>query len=306
MNILLTGATGFIGSNFLLYLKKNNCKDTFVLLTSERIDGYKCVLHKDYEFSVNDFYEAGIEKIDAVILLGAYVEKSRNEPEQTRKHLSSINNVDYLLHHLPNIPKKVIYCSSIAVYGFDSTISYRPETNILYDEETPTNPIRTYALSKLLGERLVEEWGRENGCDVQILRIGSVYGPGRRFYNFLGTAVNCVIDHKNMSMFAPPNQMWNFVYAEDVAGWILNSVHIRDNCGVINLTSSVNYTSIEVCEAVKQVWNSFRYDIITDIQYKGQDKAFDSRKREKCLGTETVSLIEGLKIIKDFNNTNIQ
>lgn len=294
MNILLTGATGFLGSNFLRWWRTCSRADNLVLLTSRDVDGFPCVLHKGFSFESGDFLSAGIEAIDAVILLGAYVEHGK-EPGIVRKHISSLNNIDYTLNHLPNIPQKVVYCSSIAVYGFDASVPYTGQTP-LHTEESPLLPSRkAYALSKCMGERLVQEWCSENDCACQVLRLGAVFGPGRRFADFLGSAVAAAKEGKTFSMYAPIDQRWNYVYIEDICRWLLAAVKLTEQPGIINLTSSANYTSVEVLEKVKEAVPTFQWAPKKEIEPRGVDKAFDSTKRERYLGMEEWSLAAGLK-----------
>ena len=93
MNILVTGATGFIGSRFIemaeQYLEKG---DQLVLLTSREIEGYKCILHQGYTFSANDFVAAGIEQIDKVIHIGHFIYQRHPGVYIAKGNLSSINN----------------------------------------------------------------------------------------------------------------------------------------------------------------------------------------------------------------------
>ena len=302
MNILLTGGSGFIGSHLLKYIQSVSCTDNIILLTSRKIEGFTCILHHNYCFSKKDFTDAGIDRIDVVLLLGAYVEKQRGEAHCAQKNISSINNLIYLLENIPGIPKKIIYCSSISVYGFDSKSLYI-KNPAMYNEMTRIAPVRTYALSKALGERFVEEWARERQCDFLILRIGVTYGTnggnGRGALDFLGMAIHCAVTGTELSMYASPEQIWNFVCVLDVVKWIFSAIFLDDDTELINLTSSYNYTSLEVCEIIKKVWPDFRYRVITDRIYKGNDKAFDSSKREQLLGEETYPLLDGLTDFKE-------
>ena len=225
-----------------------------------------------------------------IILLGAYVEKSKNDPGLVKKHLSSINNIDYLLNHLPNVPQKLVYCSSIAVYGFQQT---KP---MLYDESSMLNATTPYALSKCMGELFVTEWAKEHNCELQIVRIGSVYAGGEKVNNgFLGYAIKSACERKEFYVTISPQQIWNYVYVDDISRWILNSVFLEDSPGIINLTASRNYTTKEIMETIKQLEPSFSFVFEDSVTRDGINKAFDSKKREKYLGLEKYLLYEGLK-----------
>ena len=217
------------------------------------------------------------------------------DPNLVKKHLSSINNIDYLLANLPNIPQKIVYCSSIAVYGFIS------EGSVLYDENSILNIVTPYAISKRMGELLLTEWANENNCALQIVRIGSVYAEEEIVNNgFLGYAVKSAREKKVFRISISPQQMWNYVYVDDVSQWILNAVYLNESPGVINLTATRNYSTHEIMEVIKNLDPSFTFMYEeNNILSKKMDKAFCSEKRNRYLGMENYSLCSGLqKILK--------
>lgn len=300
--VLMTGACGFLGTNFLSYCKKNVDRNdlNIIPLTSKNIEGYRCVLYDDAAsgsnqrtFSAESFKNAKIPGIDVVLLMGAYVEHGEKE-RIVYNHISSINNIVYLLEHLPNVPKKIVFISSVAVYGFTQDGIYTKGEMPVVTEETPVNPKRTYALSKVICERYVEEWAKEHNCQSVILRLGSMYGKERRFYNFLGTCVSCAKNKATMDMFAPLEKTWNFVYVDDVSKWIINAIKSDNLASPINLCSSHLCKTQEVLDIVSEVYPDFSYKINSNHVQTGQDRLFDSTVREKYLGKEDFDLKSGL------------
>lgn len=78
--------------------------------------------------------------------------------------------------------RRLVFCSSLTVYG---TTGDAPVT-----EDTPTAPTSVYAASKVAGEALVRAYAAEHGVDGIALRIGTVYGPGRRTACFVRTMLD--------------------------------------------------------------------------------------------------------------------
>lgn len=58
--ILLTGASGFLGSRLALMLKKHYRDEAnIVLLTSKEVEGYKCIIHKNFAYGEKEFEFGG-------------------------------------------------------------------------------------------------------------------------------------------------------------------------------------------------------------------------------------------------------
>ena len=76
--LLITGSTGFIGKRLIALLKSlEEFKDyTLVTLSSVPTEGCVFIDHKNHSFSKDDFYKKGIDKIDIVLHLGAFIPKS--------------------------------------------------------------------------------------------------------------------------------------------------------------------------------------------------------------------------------------
>ena len=99
-------------------------------------------------------------------------------------------------------------------------------------------------------------------------------------------------------MYAPLDKTWNYVFADDVSQWIINSFSLdgKDN-DPINLVSSYTYTTREVLEIIMSIWPSFQYTIMESRSQTGQERLFDAGLREIKLGKERYNLREGLTLI---------
>ncbi|KAJ5439089.1 uncharacterized protein N7458_010087 [Penicillium daleae] len=113
---------------------------------------------------------------DAVIHLAGY---SRNmiapDNETFRGNTLSTYNVIEAASRL-NI-KKIITASSITVYGVSYAEGDVEFPSYPVDEEVDANPMDTYAISKVCGERVARGFARRFGNDIYVLRIGRVVAP---------------------------------------------------------------------------------------------------------------------------------
>ena len=284
----MTGAEGFIGSHLLKEFENRTLNDHIFILGYKQINGYPTIDYKDFVFSKNDFAKVGLNEIDVLLILGGHIEK-KGELHPVRNHLGSINSVDYLLNNLPFKPKKVIFCSSVSVYGYDENSIYKHCRHGLIDEQTAIKPVRAYALSKVMCEKLVDEWCHENNVNCQILRLGSVYYYEKELLDragFIYYLLKAYFSGAVFNLYSHPKQLWNYVFIDDVCNWIINSFYLEECPGVINLTADKNLTTKEIVTLFKKNDNGFKYAVSNNCVYKGTDKSFDSSKRKEYLGNE--------------------
>ncbi len=76
-----------------------------------------------------------------------------------------------LLSKLTPAPRRFVYISTTGVYG-----NHDGET---VDEETPVNAESGRAKRRVAAEELLRSWGTQQHCDIVILRVPGIYGPGR-------------------------------------------------------------------------------------------------------------------------------
>jgi UDP-glucose 4-epimerase len=163
MNILVTGAIGYIGSHIVRLLEKTKHK---VICTDYRLDGID--LANDYDKLSQLLMN---NKIDIVIHTSAKksVGESVEDPEYYyEQNIQSTNNLLKAMRH--NKVNKIILSSSAAVYG---TQGSRP---ILEDDSC--SPISPYGQTKLINEWMLSNASKAWGLQAISLRFFNVAGAG--------------------------------------------------------------------------------------------------------------------------------
>lgn len=292
MNILITGATGFIGSRFIemadAWLGK---EDKLVLLSSKKIPDHICILHQNYAYDVDAFYKAGIDRIDKIIHVGHFIPERHSNIPPAKGNLSSIKNTEYLIEHLPNIPETFVYCSSMDVYGRD-----RKEE---IDEESSLRADTPYAVSKIMTEMLLQEWARKYHVRLHILRLAHIYGPrDARIYS-IPIWLRAVQKKEPIRLFANSDMYRNCVYIDDCCKALWAAANLEEDIEVINVVSKENYTMKELAGICREVsGNGYEIETVPCEPCMGRQYGIYFKNNSRCsryLTELECDIWEGLK-----------
>ncbi|KAJ5351186.1 NAD-dependent epimerase/dehydratase [Penicillium brevicompactum] len=113
---------------------------------------------------------------DAVIHMAGY---SRNmivpDEETFRGNTLSTYNIIEAASRLGI--KKIVIASSVTVYGVAFAEGDVDYPSFPVEETVDTNPMDTYAIAKVCGERVARGFARRYGSDIYVLRIGRIFAP---------------------------------------------------------------------------------------------------------------------------------
>lgn len=164
MNILITGATGFIGRHLTYALSKSYPVRCLVRKTSN------ISVLKEFDVSIvygdllkKDSLLPALNQIDLVYHLAGEVYSSRKYDYYKGNILATKNLLEICRE---SGVKKIIFLSSVGVY--------KPVTKkILLNEESECNPITYYGKTKLYAEEMI----KNHDIPWIIIRAPVVYGP---------------------------------------------------------------------------------------------------------------------------------
>ena len=299
MNILITGASGFIGKTLLRKIseKSDFVKDNIILLSGSKIDGYVCVNHNGYTFTKQDFINQGIDNIDVIIHLGSAVPRTKADylPENEFKFIMNVRNTVHLYENLPSVPKKIIYISSVDVYkGI-----YQNSGNVI-SEETSLAADTMYAASKIMCEKYLEQKSKEDGFVLQILRLGQIYGNGEEVYSkIISSFVRQIEDGQQIKIFSDGSEFRSQLLVDDCCECILKAVFFEKSIGAVNLVSN---QAVSIKDMVLKIYNVLgkQPDIVFGNAVTGRSNRFDNTKMKQIFGITETPLVDGIQAYVDY------
>ncbi|WP_417939617.1 NAD-dependent epimerase/dehydratase family protein [Flavobacterium sp. RS13.1] len=159
MNLLLTGANGFLGKSIIKQLSEK--------YNLFKLSRFGC----DYNFSLDRQIPYFDEPFDLVIHAAG---KAHSVPktEKQKKEFYEINvlGTENLLKGLERVglPKEFIFISSVSVYGL--------EFGRAINEDFPLEARDSYGLSKIKAEKFVIDWCKKNDVICTVLRLPLLIG----------------------------------------------------------------------------------------------------------------------------------
>jgi nucleoside-diphosphate-sugar epimerase len=239
MKILITGSSGYLGSNTLRMALGKGCE---VVGLDIKPSGVSHALFKELTGDITDVQavKQAATGCDVVFHLAAALAQF----EHDEKRMSEINvrgTENALVAALENRVKKFIFTSSVEVYGIDVPV---PCT-----EDAPVAPICQYGRDKVESENLCKEY-LAKGLDVTIFRPPTINGPGQN-EPFLKSQMEGISRGKATLLPGGGKTRLQMVDVEDVAAAFFLAMQIPASKGaVMNLGSDNVPTLRAMAEAL--------------------------------------------------------
>lgn len=305
MNILVTGACGFIGSHLVEKLVKQNYNvKAFTFYNSRNSNGWLDNIDRKILKDLNlvsgdirdyDFLNQQTKKIDVILHLAALI----GIPYSYKATKSYIDTNVTGTYNILNAAKsnnvsKTIITSTSEVYGTAKKVP------IL--ESHSLNAQSPYAASKIAGDQLALSFYRSFGLPVSIIRPFNTFGPRQSARAIIPTIITQLIKNKNKIKLGNLKPTRDFTYVDDTVDAFIRSMKTNKiNGEIINIG---NKFEISIKDILKIMKKDFGYNFKVEIDKKRVrkknsevDRLFSSNaKAEKILKwTPKYSGLSGFK-----------
>jgi UDP-glucuronate 4-epimerase len=316
MNILVTGAVGFIGMHVSMKLVElgNNVVgiDNVNSYYTTKLKDYrlaKLIDNKNFKFHNLDLSDqASIEdvfkkyKFDNVIHLGAQA-GVRYSLENPYSYINSnINGTMTILENCRNFKiKHLVYASSSSVYGMSNDVPFR-------ETAKTDNPISLYAATKKSNELMAYSYSHLYSIPTTGLRFFTVYGPAGRPDMAPWLFTEAILNNKPIKIFNHGNMYRDFTYIDDVVEALIKINHVipesthEPPARIYNVGNS---DSIKLSRFIKAIEIACDKDAIKeycDIQPGDVINTFsDSSELQSVINCKPQTSIEdGMKLFVDW------
>ena len=295
MTVLVTGATGFLGSHLVRRLSGRHR-----LVCLARPDGRSSGRDRQslarraglpagptgVETIAGDlrdpsFTSALPERLDAVVHL-AVVPPSSGAPPLEMTQVNTLSTLLLVEHAVRCGARRFVYGSTGSVYGGG------PDP---FSEEAPPCPGDVFAVSKLAGELMV---GAYRGClSTAVLRFFYLYGPGQPAHLLVPRLCGRIKGGEPVTVSRGGGPALSFTYIDDAVEAVVGVLENEDDL-TLNVAHCQPHTILSLAETIGRLAGC--RPLFVDSDREAQNLVADVRRLEETLGLcACVALEEGLE-----------
>lgn len=291
MKVLVTGATGFVGSHLVRHLVEKGC-EVYVIHRQEsnlwriadlvsQVQLISCDL-----LNLTDENNLPNIKFDVCIHAAWYAVPG--------KYLAAQENISFLNATLALATKlQELGCEHFIGIGscfeYDTSLGYLSETS-------PTKPQHLYSASKLATQLVLEQWAKVSGTKFTWIRLFYQYGAFEDQKRLVPSVINSLLQ-QNPVQLTLGEQVRDFLHIEDVAAAIY-AIAQAELLGIVNVGSGQPVTVREIAGAIGKILGNSELLDFGAIPYSPSDPKFicanNYRLRQETSWTPRYTLETGL------------
>lgn len=226
MKLLVTGAAGFIGANFVHYWLEKYPNDEVrvidALTYAGNIENLKQVINKIkfFEADINDRVKVAeaMGGVDAVVHFAAESHVDRSIFDPSRYWQTNVHGTITLLEEAKKLGiNRFHHISTDEVYG-----ELPLDSSEKFSEKTPyaPRPDNLYALSKAEADKIVLDFYQRTNMYITISNCSNNYGPYQFPEKFIPIVATNLIDNIDVPIHGDGRNVRDYIHAKDHASAI--------------------------------------------------------------------------------------
>ena len=304
MRILVTGAAGFIGSNYVRRVNDHSLEGISSIIAVDSltyagvIENLREVLtNENFSFIHGDIRDAGLVSgllgsVDAVINFAAESHVDRSIQSSAEFVSTNIGGVQVLLDAIKSSGRKIrfVQVSTDEVYGSINEGSW--------DENCPLRPNSPYSASKAGGELLARSYHRTHGMDVVITRCSNNYGTHHFPEKLIPLFITNLIEGKKVPLYGNGKNVRDWLHVDDHCRGIHAALMKGKSGEAYNLGGGRELNNLEITELILKAMDADESSIEYVEDRKGHDFRYsvDWTRINRELGYEPqVTFEDGLR-----------
>ncbi len=253
MKILVTGGSGFVGTNLINFLLKDNKNKIF------SIDYKQIQINTIFELDDITTFKINLTSKNLINILKdiepdiifnlaaeSQVLRSTDNPSKTYKSniFGTLNLFDSL--RILDLNPTIIHASTDKVYGISNDLPYKE------DHKLSSN--FTYDVSKISADFIAQNYKHVYKQNINIFRSSNIYGPADlNFDRLIPHIIKSLITNKQPIFRSDGNFLREYIYVEDLIKYLLMLSKNKSEEHIFNIGSGQVFSVNDVYKRISSL-----------------------------------------------------
>ena len=307
MKVLITGVSGFLGSNMALRFKNLGYEVLGLdIQESVRSSELKDITMVQGDIRDSKLIDVVVKDVDVVCALAGQVSHLYSQDDPKKDLDINVNGTLTMLEAIRkhNPQCQLLYASSRSVYGLPK---YLP-----IDEQHRTQPLDAYGISKLASEYYIRLYQYHYQLKATMFRQANLFGPRQQVwtsdFQMISWIFRCIKQNEPFTFYGDGEQMRDFLYIDDcIKAYELAIEHPERCYGQVFNLGGKDYVTwnklMQICSEVTGNATKVKYIEYSPLRLKLENpfSCLNYAKAKELLGwTPMVGVREGVERMNEY------